>query len=123
MIRRALLITATAVALSAAGALAVAPGFAHAPHHWSLRPWSSSGFTPVPRAKDTSAVTRVPPTTEGAIPGTYCPVKPRDGKSRLGEDTLLDLGAISGQSKADTGSAAAAMCPTPKAASQRPILP
>jgi hypothetical protein len=121
MLKRALLLTTIAVALSAAGALAVAPGFARAPHFWGLGSWSVRGFTPVPRQRDTSAMTHDPAATqsEGGIPGTYCPIKVRDttaagASSDAGGDASSPLAGIrSGQSKPGLGSPAPAMCPVP----------
>src|SRR5689334_1062261 len=95
MIRRALFITVGAVALIAAGALAVVPAFARSPRRWSIGHWSLSGFTPIPLSRDTSTVTHDPAATEaeGGIPGTFCPVKPRDSKTAVARDSAFDLAA------------------------------
>ena len=122
MIRRALLVTAVAVVLSAAGALAFAPDIARATHHWSLGGWPKSGFTPVPRGIDPAAVTRDPSamSAEGGVPGTYCPIR-RDSAgnyAKSGSRGELDLElskSRSTQTTLDSG-AAPAMCPVPSGA-------
>ena len=131
MIRRTLIVTAIAVALTVAGSLAVRPSFARSSHRWSIVPWARSGFTPAAPARDTSAVSRASALTQAdvGIPGTYCPIRPRDSsrvaKSRSAVDPTLDLG-VSGsrQSKIDSAvSAAATMCPIPSGSATKAILP
>jgi hypothetical protein len=78
MLRRALVVTMIAVALSAVGALAFAPNFARASHVWSLAGvWSGRAFTPVPVPRDSSAASHDPSLENEAVPGTYCPIRPR----------------------------------------------
>src|SRR6187401_2495174 len=112
MIRRALFITAFAVALSAAGAFAVAPSLARSPHRWGIGRLSLPGHTAVPSARDTAAVTYDPAATraEGGTPGTYCPIRPRDSveaaKRRAAEDLL---GLSDGRARQSTPDSIGAM--------------
>jgi hypothetical protein len=80
MLRRVLAITVISVALSAAGTLAFAPSLSRVSRAWTRGiAWSARGFTPVPRLLDSAAMTRDPSfANEGGVPGTYCPVRPRD---------------------------------------------
>lgn len=130
MIRRAFFVTAVAVVLSAAGALAFAPDIARATHRWSFVGWQKSGFTAVPRAPDTAAVTRDPSamSAEGGTPGTYCPIR-RDSAGNYGKtsarsefDLELSRGR-SAQTTPDSGGAAPAMCSIPSGTPSKPILP
>src|SRR5262245_50316109 len=131
MLRRVLVVTVMAVGLSAAGALAFAPGFARIPIRWAIASWSGGGFTPAPRARDTSAVTRDPNATavEGGVPGTYCPIRPRDpAATTVSSGVSIDLPlAATGQtqSKPDAANAQSGMCPVPPSATATPrsILP
>lgn len=80
MLRRALALTAIAVALSAAGALAFAPSISRAGHAWNRGGvWSRIGFTPVPATRDPHALANDSSLkNEGGVPGTYCPTRPHD---------------------------------------------
>lgn len=80
MFRRALIIMAISVALSAAGAFAFAPGLSRANHEWSLGGlFSRGGFTPVPRPHDSPASSgNLLLDNQGGAPGTYCPIRPHD---------------------------------------------
>src|SRR5213075_1090886 len=80
MLRRALALTAIAVALSAAGALAFAPSLSLASHTWNRGGmWSRLGFTPVPASHDPHALANDSVLqNEGRAPGTYCPTRPHD---------------------------------------------
>lgn len=80
MLRRAFTITVIAVALSAAGALAFAPGLSRVSRAWTHSiVWSARGFTPVPSSRDSAAMSRDPSLdNEGGVPGTYCPIRPHD---------------------------------------------
>lgn len=104
MIRRALLIAAAAVALSAAGAMAFTPAFARASRSWSrgiLR--TAFGITLVPRS-----VSGAHPTNGGllqqddSVEGTFCPVRPP-----LAEQATLVPEASDAQMSAAPGAAAA----------------
>ena len=79
ILRRALTITLIAVAASAAGALAFAPNFSRVSRAWSHGiAWSGRAFTPVPVPRDSSAASHDPTLENDAVPGTYCPIRPRD---------------------------------------------
>jgi hypothetical protein len=79
MLRRALTITLIAVAASAAGALAFAPNLSRVSRAWSHGiAWSGRAFTPVPVPRDSSAASHDPTLANDAVPGTYCPIRPRD---------------------------------------------
>ena len=138
MLRRAFVITSIAVALSAAAALAFVPGFSRVSRGWSLGGvWSGRGFTPVPASRDARGSTDdFQLQNEGGVPGTYCPIPPRNSSNAAGSpashsssETPLGSGAsIAPPAKTDlltTSQAATCTAPTaPAAASQsRPILP
>ena len=80
MLRRALAITVIAVALSAAGALAFAPGLARVGRAWPHAVvWSALGLKAIPSPLDSAASTRDPSLdNQGGVPGTYCEVRPHD---------------------------------------------
>jgi len=136
MLRRALAITVMAVALSAAGALAFAPNLSRVSRVWSRSiAWSGRAFTPVPVPRDSSAASHDPALENDAVPGTYCPIRPRDSNmSVAAPDARMstDAGSTSHASTLVTGKndlLAPAMC-NPSSAdtthatpAQRPLLP
>ncbi len=86
MLWRAVGITGMAVALSAAGALAFAPGLSRVSRAWTHGiVWSARGFTPVPSPHDSAAMSRDPSLdNEGGVPGTFCPTRPHDPNMSVG---------------------------------------
>lgn len=85
MLRRALALTLIAVAASAAGALAFAPNFSRVSRVWSHSiARSGRAFTPVPVPRDSSAASHDPALENDAVPGTYCPIRPRDPNMSVG---------------------------------------
>jgi hypothetical protein len=133
MIRRVLGLTVVAVALSAAGALAFVPRFSRAGRAWAHSGiWFVRGFTPVPPAHDPRATDDLLLSNE-AVPGTYCPVRPRNSgppsgslDARVPTDSLLGVGASTApQPKGDLLSNGQASCavPPPAATPTRPDLP
>lgn len=138
MLRRALVITSIAVALSAAAALAFVPGFSRVSRGWSLSGvWSGRGFTPVPPSHDgRGSADDLLLQNEGGVPGTYCPIPPRNSSSAAAapaQHSSTEMPLSSGASMAPRGktdllpAAPAATCilpNAPPAASQsRVILP
>ncbi|HEX8946448.1 MAG TPA: hypothetical protein VF785_25145 [Gemmatimonadaceae bacterium] len=136
MIRRALVLTTIGVALSAAGALAFAPGFSRVSRVWSHGiMWSGHGFTPVPASLHSGSSGDDLLLQNEAVPGTYCPIPPRNSTpstastdSPVSIDTSLASSGASLAPQAKTGSLLtqpAATCVVPPAATPapRPILP
>jgi hypothetical protein len=135
MLRRVLVVTAIAVALSAAGALAFAPGFSRVSHAWSLGGlWSGHGFTPVPQSADArGAADDLLLQNEGGVPGTYCPIPPRNSSPAVSADQrssgqmpLTSGASTAPNAKTDLLSTPpAANCTVPATATPapRPILP
>jgi hypothetical protein len=136
MLRRALVVTAIAVGLSAAGALAFAPSFSRVSHAWSHGGlWSGHGFTPVPSSRDAEGSTDdLLLQNEGGVPGTYCPIPPRNSSSpaatpdqRASTETPLISGASSAPpGKTDLLAAppvATCIVPATSTPAPRPILP
>lgn len=135
MLRRALVVTAIAVALSAAGALAFVPRFSRVSHAWSLGGlWSGHGFTPVPQSPDSRGVADdLLLQNEGGVPGTYCPIPPRNSTpaaspdQRSSSQTQLTSGASTApDAKTDllsTPPAANCTVPPTSTPAPRPILP
>jgi len=118
MLRRAVGITVIAVVLSAAGALAFAPGFSRVSRAWPRAiVWSALGLTTAPSFLDSAAITRDPSLdNEGGVPGTYCATRPHDpnmvaaGPRRLLSEPTMSSGASTPvPGKADL-LAAPAMC-------------
>ena len=136
MLRRALGLTVIAVALSAAGAMAFAPSFSSVTRVWSHSlAWSGRAFTPVPVPRDSSAASHDPALENDAVPGTYCPIRPRDPNMSVATPDArmsADAGSTSNASTPVPGKndlLAPAMC-NPSAAdtthatpAQRPLLP
>jgi hypothetical protein len=134
MLRRALVVTAIAVALSAAGALAFVPGFSRVSHAWSRGSlWSGHGFTPVPPSQDSRPADDLLLQNEGGVPGTYCPIPPRSSTPAVTPDQRASSQAPlnSGASTAPEGKTdlflnpPVANCTVPPTATPapRPILP
>ena len=136
MLRRALIVTAVAVALSAAGAFAFVPRLARVGHGFSLGAlWSGHGFTPIPRSRDSvSSSDELLLQTQGGAPGTYCPIRPRDdGTSAAAHDqhtsTVLPLDSAASspaQTKVDLlqpPPAANCTVPTGSAPASRTVVP
>lgn len=136
MLRRALVFTLIGVALSAAGAFAFAPGLARVGHRFGLRTfWPARAFTADPRVHDfltqqgDSLAQDV-----GGVPGTYCPIRPRDAHAPAAslDQASANVTALdSGSTPAHTSSndllqpAPAANCTVPPAPTPvaRPVLP
>jgi hypothetical protein len=78
MIRRALLIAAAAVALSAAGAMAFTPSVARAGRSWSLGILRTTfGLTLDPRSTSAARATNGSLLQQDdAVQGSFCPVRP-----------------------------------------------
>lgn len=112
MIRRALLIAAAAVALSAAGALAFTPAFARAGRSWGrgiLR--TAFGITLVPRSvAGTHATNSALLPQDDRVQGTFCPIRPP-----VDESTALIPESSSAQISADPGASATIEASTPAA--------
>jgi hypothetical protein len=139
MLRRVLVLTVTAVGLSAAGALAFAPGFSRVGHAWSRGSiWSGRGFTPVPVARDPHALNNDASfQSEGGVPGTYCPIRRHDpnagvavtGDQRMSTEPPITSSAATSLSGKTDLLAAPAMCnisatdSTRATPAQPPILP
>ena len=101
MLRRVLLFSVIAVALSAAGALAFAPGLSRVSHRLGLGSlWPSRAFTPDPRARNALSPADSAAQSIGGLPGTFCPVRPK-GATLPG--LLLDP-ASSNMTPLDSGS-------------------
>jgi hypothetical protein len=86
VLRRALALTAIAVAFSAACAFAFSPKivyFGRALGRGLLG--AERGFTPVPRPSDSANYD-----SEGGVPGTYCPIPARAGDKSLSTPTMPD---------------------------------
>lgn len=129
MLRRTLVITAAAVAISAAAAFAFVPRLSRTGHGWSIGGlWTGRGYTPDPQ-------TRNPLTASGEVqlengngtPGTYCPIPPRSTAASPATrpapaDSAFETGASSaGQSKADLlQPPPAANCAPPAASTPAP---
>jgi hypothetical protein len=134
MLRRALVLTVVAVALSAAGALAFAPSFAHVSRALSRGGiWFTRGFTPVPAARDSQSTAGDGFLQNGAgVPGTYCPIPPRNAMTSIASPSASnDPQMSSSDSAASSGkiellaAPPAASCPVPPPATPAPksILP
>ena len=77
MIRRALLIAAAAVALSAAAAMGFTPALARAGRVWTRGIRTAFGITPVPRPVGGAHVTTGGlPQQDDEVQGAFCPVRP-----------------------------------------------
>jgi hypothetical protein len=104
-------------------------------HAWGLGGlWSGHGFTPVPQSADSrSAADDLLLQNEGGVPGTYCPIPPRNSTPSVRADQHsssqppLNSGAsIAPDGKTDLlSSPPAANCTVPATATPapRPILP
>jgi hypothetical protein len=135
MLRRALVVTAIGVGLSAAGALAFVPSFSRVSHALSLGGlWSGHGFTPVPSSRDPQSDDLL--LQNEGVPGTYCPIPPRNSSTpaaipdqRASTETPLVSGASSAPpAKTDLLAVPpAATCTVPAtstpAPAPRPLLP
>lgn len=104
MIKRALLIAAAAVALSAAGAMAFTPAFARAGRSWSrgiLR--TAFGITLVPRSVSSAHATNgALLQQDDSVQGAFCPIRPP-----AAEQTALVPETTGAQMSADPGATAA----------------
>jgi hypothetical protein len=102
MIRRALLIAAAAVALSAAGAMAFTPAFARAGRSWSRGILQNTfGFTLARQSVDGAHVSNALLKQDDAVQGTFCPVRPPVEPNALmpppsGAQMSTDSGAVAG---------------------------
>src|SRR5437762_14135811 len=92
MLRRALVLTLITVALSAAGALAFSPSFVHVSRALSRGGiWFTRGFTPVPAARDSQSTAGDALLQNGVgVPGTYCPILPRNSVAAPDRSTSTD---------------------------------
>lgn len=76
MIRRALLIVASALALSAAGAMAFTPAAARAGRSWTRGIRTAFGITPVPRLAGGAHATDGLLQHDDEVAGAFCPIRP-----------------------------------------------
>ena len=125
MLRRALVVTAVAVALSAAGAFAFAPGLARAGHGWSLTGlWTGRGFTPAPPARDPLKTSDdLVLDNQGGAPGSYCPIRPRDPNASTvsQDDRTLSGPALDSATSAATPAKTDLLLPAPAASCATPV--
>ena len=135
MLRRALVLTVVAVAVSAAGALAFSPSFVHVSRALSRSGiWFTRGFTPAPAARDSQSTAGEALLQNGdGVPGTYCPIPPRNSLTPIAAPDRSTSSDAEMSTSASTASAGktdllavppAASCPVPTpATTPKSILP